>query len=154
MVDKGDVHSMVQIFELVSLDAVLLMFIITPLFLAAMHFYTAPFKKRYTNKVQTLVVPLALVPFFFFTNIDIAILSALVFIQNGYIAWYQLDQEEFPNLDEDYEHEDDADYGDSHTRYRQEESTWLETIGQSFMGLGASMDFSGGTAFAQLSRGM
>ena len=86
--DKNNVHSLVQIFDLVSIDAALLMFVITPLFLAAMHFYTAPFKRRYTNKLQIFVVPLAFLPYFFFTNIDICILSTLVLIQNGYICWY------------------------------------------------------------------
>ena len=62
MADKDNVHSMVQIFDLVSLDAALIIFVITPLFLAALHFYTAPFKRRYTNKLQILIVPLAFVP--------------------------------------------------------------------------------------------
>ena len=111
MADKDNLHSLVQIFDLVSLDAALLMFVITPLFLAAMHFYTAPFKRRYTNKLQILIVPLAFIPYFFFTNVDICILSTIVLLQNGYITWYQIDQEEFP--DPDYEYEDYANYRES-----------------------------------------
>ena len=78
MAEKDDVHTLYQIFNLVSLDAVLLMFIILPLFLAAMHFYTADIRKHYKSKVQILLVPLALIPLFYFTNIDIAILSVIV----------------------------------------------------------------------------
>ena len=80
-----------QILELISLDSFLIFVIILPLFLAAMHFYTASFKKRYFSKVQIMVVPLATIPFFFFTNIDIVIMSAIVLLQNGYIAWYTID---------------------------------------------------------------
>lgn len=83
-----DVHSVTQLFDLVSLDLAMLALIILPMFLFAMHFYTAPFRKRYRNKRQILIVPLALVPPFFFTNIDILILSIIVLLQNGYIAWY------------------------------------------------------------------
>ena len=50
------------------------------LFLSAMHFFTAPMKKRYTNKLQILIAPLALIPLFMFTNVDVAILSVLVLI--------------------------------------------------------------------------
>jgi len=78
--DKDQVHSMAQIFDLVSVDAVLLGLIIVPMFFSAMHFFTAPFRKRYRSRVQILTAPLALVPFFFFTNIDVAILAALVLI--------------------------------------------------------------------------
>ena len=57
---------------------------------------------------------------FYYTNIDIAILSGLVLIQNGYIAWYVIDQTEFAeNYLDDYEHEDDADYGESLRDYQE-----------------------------------
>ena len=79
MAEKDDVHTLYQIFNLVSLDAVLLMFIVLPLFCAAMHFYTADIRKHYKSRVQIIIVPLALIPLFCFTNIDIAILSVIVF---------------------------------------------------------------------------
>ena len=57
-------------------------------------------------------MPLAIVPFFWFTNIDVAILSAIVLVQNLYIAWYRIDQEEFGGgvYEEYMGHEDDDDY--------------------------------------------
>lgn len=38
-----------------------------------------------------MVVPFALIPIFCFTNWDIVIMSVIVFLQNGYIAWYCID---------------------------------------------------------------
>lgn len=114
--ENTKVHTAYQIFDLVSMDAFLIITIVLPLFLAAMHFFTAPFKKLYDNKLQILIAPLAIIPFFCFTNIDVAILSALVLIQNGYIAWYVIDRAEFADMYQDeyeYEHENDADYGES-----------------------------------------
>ena len=35
-----------------------------------------------------MILPLATVPFFFFTNPDIAIMSAIVLLQNAYISTY------------------------------------------------------------------
>jgi len=75
-----DVHSIAQIFDLVSVDLFLLLTIITPMFFAAMHFYTAPLRRKYTNKLQILSVPFAVIPFFYFTNVDVAILSGLVLV--------------------------------------------------------------------------
>ena len=66
----------------------MLMTIVLPLFLSAMHFYTAPFYKIYTNKLQLMIAPLAIIPLFCNVNIDVAILSNLVFIENAYIACY------------------------------------------------------------------
>ena len=73
-------HTVTQLFDLMSLDVALLLFIITPLFLLAMHFYTAPFRRRYRNKRQILLAPLAVIPLFLFTNIDICILSVIVLV--------------------------------------------------------------------------
>ena len=89
--EKDEVHSLYQLFDIVSIDAILLITIILPLFLAAMHFFTAPFRKRYTSRVQILICPAAVIPLFCFTNIDIAILSVLVLVQNGYISWWVID---------------------------------------------------------------
>ena len=73
-------HTTEQIFDLISFDNALLYGIIMPLFIVAMHFYTAPFKKKYRNKVQILLLPLAFVPLFNYTNIDIAIMGAIVLV--------------------------------------------------------------------------
>lgn len=88
---QSETHTAAQLFELVSLDMALLLGIIMPLFLLAMNFYTAPFKKRYRSKVQILVTPFALIPIFCFTNWDIVIMSVIVLLQNGYIGWYIID---------------------------------------------------------------
>ena len=53
---------------------------------------------------------MAIIPLFCYTNIDIAILSALVLIQNLYIAWYVIERTEFAEnyMDEDYDSDDDS----------------------------------------------
>lgn len=77
----------------------------------------------------------------------------LVLIQNGYIAWYIIDQEEFGfDADLDYEHEDDDDYGESvRSRYEENNNTsWLSVVGESLMGLGQAFDFTGAGAIAKM----
>ena len=49
----------------IGYDGLMLCTIILPLFFSAMHFYCAPFKKRYTGKIQCLISPLALIPCFY-----------------------------------------------------------------------------------------
>ena len=110
--DQKSAHTIAQIFEIVSVDAFLLLTIILPLFIAAMHYYTAPYKYYYASRVQTLALPLAIVPFFFFQNWDVAILSGFVLILNGYITWQIIDREEFGG-EEKYDFMDDDDAAQS-----------------------------------------
>ena len=51
MAEKDHVHTFSEILHIISFDVFLLATIIFPLFLAAMHFYTAPYKKVYNNNV-------------------------------------------------------------------------------------------------------
>ena len=69
------------------------MTIIVPMFIAAEYFYTAPFKRRYKSRFQILIAPIAIIPLFFFTNYDVAILSAFVLLLYVYIAGRTLDIE-------------------------------------------------------------
>ena len=57
------------------------------------------------------------------------------------------------NADEDYEQEDDDYFDHSVKRNSQNnDGTWLETVQEAFIGLGAAFDFSGTQAIANLSR--
>ena len=49
MVEQEELHTVSQLFEIVSYDPFLLALIMV-LFLATMHFFTAPMKRRYTHK--------------------------------------------------------------------------------------------------------
>ena len=51
MAERDHIHTFYEILHIVSFDAILLATIILPLYLAAMHFYTAPYKKIYRNKL-------------------------------------------------------------------------------------------------------
>ena len=155
--EQEQLHTVSQLFEIVSYDPFLLALILM-LFLATMHFFTAPMRRRYTHKFQLLIGPLAFIPCFMWSNIDVLILSIFLLIQFGYIAWFMIDQEEFGamNYAEDYEHEDDDDYGQSVHGYRNSQnnndSSWLETVQEAFIGLGAAFDFSGTQAMANMTR--
>jgi len=51
VVEQDEKHTIAQIFDLISLDAFLLVTFIFPMFFSAMHFYTAPFRKKYMSNV-------------------------------------------------------------------------------------------------------
>ena len=117
----------------------MLFFIILPLFYGAMHFYCAPFRRRYTGKSQVLVCPIALVPLFYWQNIDICFLAALVLLMNMYIAWYHIDNADERGNDSDGDSEEEID--------RQiDPSTWMETIGGMFGHAASGFDMSGMSA--------
>ena len=83
-------HSASQIFSIISTDVFFLIWL-TIMFLGAMNFFTADLKRRYYSLNLILALPLSWVPPFFFTNWDIAILSAFIFLEYIYIAWFLID---------------------------------------------------------------
>ena len=50
----------------IGYDDIFLLFIIFPMFFAAMHFYLAPIKQRYTHSLQLVVCPILFLPIFYF----------------------------------------------------------------------------------------
>ena len=78
--NKDDIHSVKEVFNIASMDMFLLACVILPLFMGAMHFYTAAINRNYRSKVQVLALPICFVPFFLFTNVDVAILTGFVLI--------------------------------------------------------------------------
>ena len=78
----------------IGYDLLLLAFIITPLFLISLHFLTAPIKKRYEHRFPALIAPIAIVTFFCFNEVSIAMLGVLVLLQNLYITWYLVDYDD------------------------------------------------------------
>ena len=117
-------------------DDMLLVLIILPMFFAAMHFYLAPFKQRYTHTWQVIVCPILLVPVFMFQNADICILSMFVLTLNLHIAFYHGGGDEMIG-------EGDSDDSEEEVDMQIHESTWMETM-QGMMGqLASSMDMTG-----------
>ena len=93
-----DIHEKFKynIFDLyLILDVLYLAVIIIPLFGLSLKYLTASSLEPYTNKYNSLLAPIALIPMFFFSNYDILFLSILVFIMNLYVAWRQIDDDEY-----------------------------------------------------------
>ena len=88
-------HWYFQLEDNLAVDISLLIFIIMPMFLVALHFYTAPTKKYYPCKLQALLAPIAFIPMFLFKSWDILFMSVHVLFLNGYCAYYLVDTSEF-----------------------------------------------------------
>ena len=67
---------------------------ILPLFILAMRYLTAPILPMYSSKLNPLLTPLAIIPFFFFNDYDILFMSIAVFLVNLVIVWRMLDRDE------------------------------------------------------------
>lgn len=105
----GERETLQELGEKAGYDSLMLFFIILPLFYGAMHFYCAPFRKRYTRRTQVLICPIALVPLFFWQNIDICFLAILVLLMNLYIAWYHIERPEEFSSDSDGDSEEEIE---------------------------------------------
>ena len=75
----------------VILDCIYLVFIICPLFIIGLRFWTAPTYLNFTLKLNGMVAIVALPLVFIATDWDIILLSALVFYMNAYAFWYHFD---------------------------------------------------------------
>ena len=65
-----------------------------------------------------LIGPLAFIPCFLFTNVDVLILSIFLLIQFCYIAWYMIDQEEFASANiDDYDFSGDENNDSQEEKY-------------------------------------
>ena len=131
-----DRESLSELGEKAGYDGLMLFFIILPLFYGAMHFYCAPFRKRYIGKSQVLVCPIALVPLFYWQSIDICFLAGLVLLMNIYIAWYHIDS------GDDYGNASDED-SEEEIEKQIDPSTWMETIAGMIGPVASGFDMSG-----------
>ena len=72
-------------------DIMLLAFVILPLYILALRFWTAPVYINYTSKVNSLLVPFSMLPMFLSKHIDIIMLGVLVFFMNFLVFCYHVD---------------------------------------------------------------
>merc|ERR1719498_550685 len=68
-----------------------LLFIIIPLFIFGLRFWTAPVYLNYRMRFNSFVAPLALLPIFFSHSWDIVILGVVVLWMNIYVFVYHID---------------------------------------------------------------
>ncbi|MFN9899323.1 MAG: hypothetical protein ACK55Z_11135, partial [bacterium] len=59
-------------------DLALLFFVVVPLFIYALKFWTAPVYINYTSKINSLLLPFSMMPMYLSYNIDIILLGVLV----------------------------------------------------------------------------
>ena len=77
-------------------DLFCLFFIIIPMFIIGLRFWTAPVYLKYNSKINSLITPIALPVIFYGKHSDIKMLGFLVMIMNFYVFWYHAD----PSYDE------------------------------------------------------
>jgi hypothetical protein len=95
-------------------DTAMLLFIIFPLFIIGLRFWTAPTYLKYSLKINALTGPLGLIPSFFAYHGDVKAMGAIVLFMNLYVFWY--------HADPPYE----GNYGTSFRRDSDEESDEVE----------------------------
>ena len=131
-----DKETLSELGDKAGYDGLMFAFIILPLFYSAMHFYTAPFRRRYTGTIQVVICPAALIPLFFWQNIDICFLAALVLMMNLYIAWYHIDAaDEFRSESDDDDSEE--------VEMQVDESSWMESFSGMFSSVASGFDMTG-----------
>lgn len=74
-----------------SVDLAFLLFIITPLFVIGMRYFTAPVYLDYTRRLNSMVAILAMPVILFGFHIDIKLLGVIVFIMNACPFYYHMD---------------------------------------------------------------
>jgi hypothetical protein len=75
----------------VLVDSLLLVFIVIPLFIISLRFWTSPVYLNYQLKMNSFAAPLALLVCFGGTHTDIILLGVLVGFANFYVFWYHID---------------------------------------------------------------
>ena len=68
-------------------DLAILVFIVTPLFVLGLRFWTAPAYLNYRWKANSFALPLCIVPVFFADHLDIRLLGGVMFFMNYQAFW-------------------------------------------------------------------
>lgn len=75
----------------VIIDCCLLAFIVIPMFIISLRFWTAPVYLNYNLKMNSFATPFALIVCFMGSHTDIILLGLLVCFMNFYVFWYHID---------------------------------------------------------------
>lgn len=81
----------VLISTMVLKDCFYLTAVIIPLFIIGLRYWTSPVYLKYTLKLNSLVGPIALLPIFHASHMDILCLGVLVLFMNIYSFWCHVD---------------------------------------------------------------
>ena len=69
-------------------DVAMILFIITPLFVLGLRFWTAPVYINYRLRINSFLLPACIAPLFFAKHFDVILLGIVVFFMN-WTAFYQ-----------------------------------------------------------------
>lgn len=92
--DQGVFEEDIFRYEIV-MDACLLIFIILPLFVIMLRYLTSPIDLIYTSRLNTLLLPLCIIPLFLFSHYDILFLDILALLCNLLVTWKLLDPDDY-----------------------------------------------------------
>ncbi|CDW75090.1 UNKNOWN [Stylonychia lemnae] len=84
-----------QFYQSLMIDHFHLLFIIIPMYVISLQYLTASALEHYNKKANAFIAPFAAIPIFFFQNYDILIIAILVLCCNLWVAWKQLDTDEY-----------------------------------------------------------
>ena len=72
-------------------DLIYLIFIIVPMFIIGLRFWTSPVYLKYDSTINAISVPFSIIVLFIGNHIDLKIMSVIVFLMNFYVFWYHSD---------------------------------------------------------------
>lgn len=75
----------------VYVDCTLLVFLVIPMFILSLRFWTAPVYLNYRLKYNSFAAPFALIVCFAGNHTDVILLGVLVGFMNFYVFWYHID---------------------------------------------------------------
>lgn len=74
-----------------NINCALISFVVVPLFIIGLRFWTAPVYTLYALKMNSVLAPLSMVAIFGATHIDVVLMGVLVFLMNAFVFWYHVD---------------------------------------------------------------
>jgi hypothetical protein len=74
-----------------ALNCSLIVFIVLPLFIIGLRFWTAPVYTLYALKMNAVLAPVSMVAIFGSTHLDVMMMGAIVFLMNAFVFWYHVD---------------------------------------------------------------
>jgi hypothetical protein len=69
----------------------LILFMVIPLFVIGLRFWTAPVYMKYSRRINSCCTPLCFFIIFFSDHMDVLLLGVLVWLMNIYVFWYHID---------------------------------------------------------------
>ena len=80
--------------ETVFKDIMMIIFLVLPMFIIGLRFWTAPVYMKYPLALNSCITPLSFFVVFFSDHMDVMLLGILVWMMNIYVFWYHIDPPE------------------------------------------------------------